>query len=105
MSDETTTITDTTTQAPKAKQKRAPRKDVPLSSCHVKYGAAKGIDVTRAAKQNRSYMRTNFDTLVKQWPALKTSGKQNADNMPWPSTIPAELAEKIVKRQLAKAAK
>lgn len=78
------------------------RGDVPFSSCHVRFAKAKGIDVTRAAKLNRSYVRSNFDTLVKLWPALKASQKVNRDSNRYPDTIPAKVADAIVKRALVK---
>ena len=78
------------------------RKDVLFSSCHVRFATAKGIDITRAAKLNRSYVRSNFDTLVKSWPALKASRKINRDNNRYPDTIPAKVADAIVKRSLVK---
>ena len=96
MSDsEITTTTDDTAPA-----KRKPRKDVTFSSCHVRFATAKGIDVTRAAKLNRSYVRSNFDTLVKVWPALRKSQKVNRDSNRYPDTIPAAVADMIVKRSL-----
>jgi hypothetical protein len=97
MSDTTEVITENvTTPAPKKS-----RKDVPFSSCHVRFASSKGIDVTRAAKLNRSYVRSNFDTLVKQWPALRASQKKNRDNNRYPEMIPAHVADQIVKRSLA----
>lgn len=93
------TTNDTLKATPKAK----PRKDVPFSSIHVRFATAKGIDVTRAAKLNRSYVRSNYDTLLKSWPALKASQKQNRDNNRYPDTIPAKVADAIVKRALVKA--
>ena len=92
----------TTTEKP---SKAKPRKPVATSSIHVRFATSKGIDTTRAAKLNRSYMRANFATLVKQWPSLKASGKQGADNIPWPKECPAHVADAIVKRTLVKAAK
>lgn len=82
-----------------AKPRKA-RKDVKLSSCHVKFAQAKGIDVTRAAKLNRSYMRSNYDVLVKMWPALKSSQKVNRDGNRWPEMVPAKVADMIVKRTI-----
>lgn len=76
------------------------RKPVAFSSIHVRFAASKGIDTTRAAKLNRSYIRSNFDTLVKVWPELKKSQKQNRDNNRYPATIPANVADAIVKRTL-----
>lgn len=75
-------------------------KAVKLSSCHVRFATAKGIDVTRAAKLNRSYIRSNYDTLLKVWPALRASQKQNRDSNRYPDTIPAKVADMIVKRTL-----
>lgn len=94
MSEVITTDATTTPKTTKAK-------DVAFSSIHVRYATAKGIDVTRAAKLNRSYVRSNFDALAKQWPALKASQKQNRDSNRYPDVIPAKLADMIVKRAVA----
>lgn len=96
MSESQIDTTATTTDKPK----RAARKDVTLSSCHVKFGARKGVDVTRAAKLNRSYMRSNYDALLKLWPALRASHKANRDGNRWPDTIPAKVADMIVTRSI-----
>lgn len=87
--------TEVTTQ-----KTRKARKDVQFSSIHVRYATSKGIDVTRAAKLNRSYVRSNFDALVKVWPALKSSQKVNRDNNRYPDMIPAKVADMIVKRAI-----
>lgn len=100
MSDQIESQNVTPTDEAKPKAKRT-RKDVPFSSCHVKFAQAKGIDVTRAAKLNRSFIRSNFDTLVKHWPALKASHKINRDNNRYPETIPVKVADAIVKRNLS----
>jgi hypothetical protein len=92
--------TEVTTTDDTSKATRKPRKDVPFSSCHVRFASSKGIDVTRAAKLNRSYVRSNFDALVKQWPALRASQKKNRDNNRYPEMIPAHVADQIVKRAL-----
>jgi hypothetical protein len=92
---ETTEVT--TTDAPKATKARKP---VTFSSIHVRFATARDIDVTRAAKLNRSYIRSNFDALVKVWPELKSSQKVNRDNNRYPATIPAKVADMIVKRSL-----
>lgn len=73
-------------------------KAVKTSSMHVTFAKAKGIDVTRAAKLNRSYIRSNYDVIVKQWPALRASQKQNRDSNRYPDTIPSGLAKQIVTR-------
>jgi len=88
----------TATPEPKAK---ATRKDVPFSSCHVRFAQRKGIDVTRAAKLNRSYVRSNFDALTEVWPKLKASQKQNRDSNRYPDTVPAKVADAIVTRSIA----
>lgn len=95
----TTEVTPATT--PATKQAKA----VKLSSCHVRFANAKDIDVTRAAKLNRSYMRSNYDALLKVWPALKASQKQNRDSNRYPDMIPAKVADAIVKRSLVKGAR
>jgi hypothetical protein len=89
-----TTEVTTTTDAPKQ------TKAVKTSSLHVTFAKAKGIDVTRAAKLNRSYIRANFDVIAKQWPALRASQKQNRDSNRYPDTIPAGLAKQIVTRSV-----
>lgn len=93
-------MSDTETITKETKATRKPRKPVPFSSCHVRFATAKGIDVTRAAKLNRSYVRSNFDTLVTLWPALKSSQKRNRDSNRYPDAIPAHVADMIVKRAL-----
>lgn len=82
----------------KATPKRTRASEVKTSSLHVKFASKKGIDVTRAAKLNRSYIRSNFDVIAKQWPALAKSQKQNRDSNRYPDTIPAALADAIVNR-------
>ena len=94
MSDSTEVTTPATTNVKAAKQ-------VKFSSIHVRFATAKGIDVTRAAKLNRSYIRSNYDVLLKQWPALKSSQKINRDSNRYPDMIPAKVADAIVKRTLA----
>ena len=91
------TTTETTT---KPKHSRAPRDVVKTSSLHVQFASRKGIDVTRAAKLNRSYIRSNFDVIAKQWPELAKSQKQNRDSNRYPDTIPASLAKAIVTRSV-----
>jgi hypothetical protein len=93
------------TENTEVKTPEATPKVVKLSSCHVRFATSKGIDVTRAAKLNRSYIRSNFDTVVKMWPELRKSQKQNRDSNRYPDTIPAKLADMIVKRQLPAASK
>jgi hypothetical protein len=87
-----------TTPEQKAPAKRASAKMVPFSSCHVTFAKAKGIDVTRAAKLNRSYVRSNFDAVAKVWPELRKSQKVNRDGNRYPSMVPAKVADMIVKR-------
>lgn len=94
-----TNVTPTNDSAP-AKPKRQRASEVKTSSLHVKFASRKGVDVTRAAKLNRSYIRGNFDVIVKQWPALAKSQKQNRDSNRYPDTIPAKLAEQIVTRSV-----
>lgn len=97
MSNETATPNATA----KPKRTRAPKaKAVPFSSCHVRFASAKGIDVTRAAKLNRSYVRSNFEQLSTLWPELKASHKKNRDANRYPETIPAKVAELIVTRSV-----
>lgn len=100
MSEVTEVPTNDTTTDATPKPKRARPTDVKLSSIHVRFAQAKGIDVTRAAKLNRSYIRSNYDVLVKQWPALKASQKINRDSNRYPDVIPAKVADMIVKRAL-----
>lgn len=73
-------------------------KAVKFSSVHVTFGKSKGIDVTRAAKLNRSYIRANFDVIAKQWPALRASQKANRDSNRYPDMIPSGLAKQIATR-------
>jgi hypothetical protein len=75
-------------------------KNVLFSSLHVKYAESKSIDVTRAAKLNRSFIRANFDALAKAWPELRESQKSNKDGNRYPSTCPANVAKAIVTRNL-----
>jgi hypothetical protein len=85
------------------KPKRTSRSDklVKFSSIHTRFASAKGIDTTRAAKLNRSYVRSNFDAIAKQWPELRKSQKINRDSNRYPEMIPAKLADAIVKRSVA----
>jgi hypothetical protein len=80
-------------------------KNVQFSSIHVKFANAKGIDVTKAGKQNRSFIRSNFDALVTHWPELKAAQKINRDGNRYPTTIPETVANAIVKRNVKLLAK
>lgn len=76
------------------------RKAVPFSSIHVAFAKVKGIDATRAAKLNRSYIRSNFDDVCAAWPELRKSQKANRDGNRYPATIPANVAKLIVTRSV-----
>ena len=92
---------------PKERKPRTPKakpETVAFSSCHVRFAKAKGLDTTKAAKQNRSYIRSNFDTLINMWPELKAMHKANRDGNRYPQTIPSEVADMIVKRALPRVA-
>ena len=89
-------VTEVTKDAPKVTSAKA----VPTSSLHVRFAKVKGIDVTRAAKLNRSYMRSNFAQLTKVWPELRKSQKINRDGNRWPATCPAKVANAIVTRSI-----
>ena len=89
-----------TPESSKPARKRVSTKLIPLSSCHVTFAKSKSIDVTRAAKLNRSYMRSNYDALLKVWPDLRKSHKVNRDGNRWPAMIPANVADQIVKRTI-----
>jgi hypothetical protein len=91
-----------TSDKPAKATKRASTKLVPFSSVHVAYAKRANTDVTRAGKQNRGYMRANYETLVKVWPQLRKAGKVNRDGNRWPSEIPSNVADMIVKRTLPK---
>jgi hypothetical protein len=95
----------TVTPAPKAAKARAPRGDklVPFSSIHVTFAKTKGVDVTKAAKLNRSYIRSNFEPLCKVWPELRKSQKINRDGNRYPAMIPVKAADMIVKRSIPQA--
>jgi hypothetical protein len=94
MSDET----NITPKSETTKVTRKPARVVPFSSIHVTVAKSKGIDVTRAAKLNRSYIRSNFDAIAKVWPELRKSQKANRDGNRYPTVIPTKVAEMIVKR-------
>jgi hypothetical protein len=91
-------MTDVTPTEATPKTKAPSAKLVPLSSCHVRFAKIKGIDVTRAGKLNRSYMRSNFESLTKIWPDLRKSQKINRDGNRWPEQVPAKVANMIVTR-------
>lgn len=78
----------------------ASSKSVAFSHLHVQFAQAKSIDTTRAAKLNRSFIRSNFDALAKAWPELKASHKANRDGNRYPATVPANVAKAIVTRNL-----
>jgi len=80
-------------------------KSVQFSSIHVKFANANGIDVTKAAKLNRSFIRSNFDKLVTHWPELKAAQKVNRDGNRYPVTIPENVANAILKRNVTLLAK
>lgn len=75
-------------------------KSVAFSNLHVQFAQVKSIDTTRAAKLNRSFIRSNFDALAKAWPELKSSHKSNRDGNRYPATVPANVAKAIVTRNL-----
>lgn len=75
-------------------------KPVLFSSLHVRYAETKSIDTTRAAKLNRTFVRSNFEALAKHWPELKQSGKNNRDGNRYPATVPSDVAKAIVTRNL-----
>ena len=103
MSEDTNTAVVTSPAKPKAKRERATQ--VAFSSIHVRTAKARNVDVTRAAKLNRTFIRTNFDSLVPLWPELKKSGKDNRDGNRYPTTIPAKVADMIVARNVPKVTK
>lgn len=78
----------------------ASTKTVAFSHLHVQSAQLRSIDVTRAAKQNRDFIRRNFDTLVKAWPELRSSHKQNRDKSTYPATVPVDVGKAIVTRNL-----
>ena len=84
---------------------KASRKDVKTSSIHARFASQKGIDTTRAAKLNRSFIRSNFDVIAKHWPALRASQKQNRDSNRYPDMMPAKVADAIVTRNVGKLGK
>jgi hypothetical protein len=94
--------------APKVTRKRkddspsAPR-NVAFSSIHVAFAKRKGVDVTKAAKLNRSYIRSNFDAVAKVWPELRKAQKVNRDGNRYPTVIPAKVATMIVNRAIPQA--
>jgi len=79
-------------------------KSVPFSSLHVTYARVKGIDTTKAGKLNRGFIRSNFEVIAKAWPELRASQKINRDGNRYPQTVPAHVADAIIKRDLAKLA-
>ncbi len=89
---------ETTNVVTTDKPKRVRATQVAFGSIHVRTAKSRNVDVTRAAKLNRSYIRSNFDELVKVWPELKKSGKDNRDGNRYPATIPAKVADMIVAR-------
>lgn len=59
---------------------------------------AKKSDPKVEAKKLRGHIRANFDTLTKQWPALKAVGKENRDGNRYPP-VPAKLARELVAKR------
>ena len=94
MSEENTTSKGDAPKAP-----RTP-KSVATSSINVRFAKVKGIDETRAGKLNRSYMRSNYAVLIKIWQELRKSQKVNRDGNRWQTSMPAKVADMIVKRQI-----
>lgn len=94
MSEDTNATNATTTSKPR----KARASHVAFGSIHVRTAKTRNVDVTRAAKLNRSYIRSNFDELSKLWPELKKSGKGNRDGNRYPVTIPSKVADMIVAR-------
>lgn len=99
MSDVSVVTQDEATATP-APKKRESTKAVAFSSIHVGFAKVKGIDATRAAKLNRSYIRSNFEDVCAAWPELRKSQKSNRDGNRYPTTIPANVAKMIVTRSV-----
>lgn len=99
-----TDTSEVTTTENVTKALKGPR-EVPFSSIHTSFASRKNVDVTRAAKLNRSYIRANYDVIVKQWPALRKSQKANRDSNRYPDRIPSALAKAIVTRTVKGAKK
>jgi hypothetical protein len=90
--------------APKVtKDKTSAPRNVAFSSIHVQFAKRKGVDVTKAAKLNRSYIRSNFDAVAKVWPELRKAQKVNRDGNRYPTVIPAKVATMIVNRAIPQA--
>lgn len=92
-------MSDITPDAPKATPTKAtPKKRVnkPMTlSALVNTIATKNkSDATKTGKQVRSHIRSNFDTLAKEWPALKKS-KKNKDGNRYPE-VPSAVARKLI---------
>lgn len=96
MSEETT---NTATITDKPRKSRA-TSHVAFGSIHVRTAKTRGVDVTKAAKLNRSYIRSNFDDIVRLWPELAKAQKVNRDGNRYPATIPAKVADMIVARNV-----
>lgn len=67
--------------------------NVKLSAVYAKYASKRSIDTTRAAKQVRSRMRTNFAKVCDLDPNIaKVKGAANDGNR-WPDEVTKALAD------------
>ena len=89
--------------APKAEKPKRTRKAKQYTVAEVAKAIAKrkGTDPTVEAKKLRGYIRGNFDALQKEWPSLKSSGKNNRDGNRY-APMPEKLANKLIKARTTK---
>ena len=73
---------------------------VPTAQMHIRLATMTNSNTTDSAKKNRAYMRKHFTKLLPLWPELVASGKQGADNMPWPKQAPEHVINVVVSRKL-----
>jgi hypothetical protein len=97
MSEENTPVEPTV--EPKAEKK--PKRDAKpktVAEVAIAIAKAKKTDPKVEAKKLRGYIRANFDTLAKQWPALRKVGKVNRDGNRYPP-VPASLAKELITKR------
>ena len=97
MSEQNTTTTEQTTDAPAKAPKTNGRdtKKYTVSAMAIERAKRKNIDTSKAAKEIRSRLRANFDTIVKLDPSVSKVKSAPNDGNRWPA-MNAKVREFII---------
>jgi len=97
MSDQTPQV-DSKPATPKAEKPKRDAKPKTVAEIANAIAKAKKTDPKVEAKKLRGHIRANFDSLAKQWPALRKVGKVNRDGNRYPP-VPASLAKELITKR------